>query len=224
MHLRVARVGIGIYFTQRLTCFYGITLFHIYALYIAIESVIVSMTDNDTGVISRNCGYIGYFTIKYGFGIGSRLRSDVYTSARGGYIPFAVLVCTKTCGNGCVSWYRVRESTFICRKVVRQCYIFGSRSGNRSTCRCSAFTRSSPSLTLIIRCRIIIFRRFCTRFFFSYSFCFTFLTGYLFGDELRYLSVEGFGLISLLSQYFLEVFLFALCFANLLLIICFFFL
>ena len=63
-----------------------------------------------------------------------------YTSARGGYIPFAMLVCTKTCGNGCVSRYRVRKSTFICRKVVRQCYIFGSRSGNRSTCCSSAFT------------------------------------------------------------------------------------
>ena len=201
----IATLRIGEYLSDSLTGADFIACLYIYLAQVAVYGQVITMTYDDGIIVAGHYEYTGYFAIEDGTGFGSGICLNVDTAVVGAYVfQFLMLLFAEGSDDRITSGYREGQAATVAGEVVGQ-FLFGA---------CHGITAFGIGYAFFLYGLFDRLFSFCfglfagTAFTFAGGLSFGFGTGYLFGNLLFDLTVQGIGLLLLLPEFFFQLLLF----------------
>lgn len=117
----IAVLGIGENLSDRLAGAHFIACLHIDLAQVTVDRQIVTVTDNDRVVISRNNEHARHLAIEHGTGIRTRSGLDIDTTViRTDILQFLMLLFAKGSDNRMATGHRIRQTALIACKIIGQ--------------------------------------------------------------------------------------------------------
>ena len=120
----IAILSIGKNLSDRLAGTYLIACLHIDLAQIAVNRQIVTVTDNDRIVISRDNEHACHLAIEHGTSIRPRSGLDIDTAViRTDILQFLMLLLAKGSDNRMATGHRIGQTALIACKIIRQTFL-----------------------------------------------------------------------------------------------------